>query len=145
MDIRMKIIVTLISITLIVSCYGYDDRPYTLYRKGLLEYNVSKYTDAITNLSGALAIDEKMVKAYLIRGHAYAEPGKLEFAISDYSSALEYCSNYPEALFYRGLAWFESGDSLKAISDYNVALELNVNHIDAIVNKGWAFFTIKRI
>ena len=56
----------LLFLILIFGCSSHPnkDTVYSLYRKGLIEYNKGGYNDAIKYLTSALSIDKRMVKAY---------------------------------------------------------------------------------
>jgi len=63
-------------------------------------------------------------QAYLARGIAYANGGRLEDALQDYNESLR-LSPSPEAYYDRALLYEKLGDAKSALSDYGAAIGLD--------------------
>ncbi|MBP1593602.1 MAG: lipoprotein NlpI [Bacteroidetes bacterium] len=102
-----------------------------LLEKALECYNSYDDFGADFFIRGAIKIDKKNPKAYVIRGLLEMETMFFEAAIENYNIAIQYSHNYPEmkasAYYYRGMAHFEMDDNYDAILDLIKAVDIYPN------------------
>ena len=83
------------------------------------------YPQAISLADSVLAVDADNSGAYLARGIAYYQTGKLNEALQDLSKAAALAPRNAEALVYRGLVKNKQGQPQAAIDDFSNAITLN--------------------
>ena len=78
---------------------------------GQRAYGKMRREIAINHLSRAIALDSRLVEAYIVRAHVYmyVDPSDCDRAIADFSSALDIEPNNAQALYERGLTYFKLG------------------------------------
>jgi tetratricopeptide (TPR) repeat protein len=94
---------------------------------GYILLKTDNANDAITALSKAIDLDPKFGVAYLNRGMALAEIGRLSESIEDSTIAIELLTKNAEkagALFNRGLAYRMLSNDEKAAEDFYLAASL---------------------
>jgi len=85
-----------------------------IYQKGLLQYEHSRYLDAIHSFNKALEMDKGNADYYFARGLTYASTGTTRYAERDMSMALDLDP-------YHGEIWFEKGKLVKKLGDESAA------------------------
>ena len=83
------------------------------------------YPQAISLADKVLAADADNSGAYLARGIAYYQTGKLNEALQDLSKAAALAPRSAEALTYRGLVKNKQGQPQAAIDDFTEAISRN--------------------
>ena len=83
------------------------------------------YPQAISLADKVLAADADNSGAYLARGIAYYQTGKLNEALQDLSKAAALAPRSAEALTYRGLVKNKQGQPQAAIDDFTEAIRRN--------------------
>lgn len=113
----------------LASCYRGND----LYRVGYYAQAVKEFSHCIEK--GGLE-NENGAVAYLGRGNANRELGRMQEAMRDFDAALRLKPDYGEAYHVRGNANRQMGRSEAAIKDYSSALRLIPDNIRAYNNRG---------
>jgi S1-C subfamily serine protease len=97
------------------------------FERGLDSSAKHEYANAIADFTEVIWIDGE-ARAYLNRGNAYFDQGKIEKAIIDYNEAIRIASNI--ALYYenRARAYRRIGNHAKASADSVTARRLKITH-----------------
>lgn len=90
--------------------------------------NISLWTDAIKNYPS--------VEAYIGRGVAYSNAGKVREAIEEYNKAEEMDPRFADIFTNRGNVYLAAGQQEKAASDYSRAIELDPGAYKPYYNRG---------
>jgi tetratricopeptide (TPR) repeat protein len=135
--------------------------------RGIMFAMRGDYELAIADFTDAIALNNKLSAAYMLRGRAVygsateilsagenfssiivrSTSGKItasqgqayDKAIADYTQAIRLDPNNAVAYRERGVALSQKGDNDKAIADYNQAIRLNPNYARAYINRGNAY------
>lgn len=73
------------------------------YRRGSRRYELRKYTDAIRDLSKAIAKDPKLTDAYIKRGLAFMRNGDYRTALADIDDVIKKTGGHADAYYARSL------------------------------------------
>ena len=106
--------------------------------KGVGFFFKGDYSEAITILNRAIAIQSRFAEAYFIRGETFAAQSDLAGAIADHNQAISINPQFALAYSNRGLARYDQGDLTGAIADYDQAISLNPQFALAYSNRGLA-------
>ena len=96
------------------------------------------YPKAISYANDALKIDQKLAKAYFIKGFVYKESGDTSRAISSFTTVVELDAEHYDAYIQLGLLYGEKGNDL-AIQYYTNALRVRTNSEEALYNRGFYY------
>lgn len=110
-------------------------------------YDKKNYNGAIRELTTAIKLNPKNLKAYLIRGNAYSEKRDYDTAIKDFSKMIALIPQ--EKMFslmadgnpyiYRGRTYLAKKDFDSAIKDFTKAIEFNPQESEFYGIRGEAF------
>ncbi len=89
--------------------------------------NQGLLNEALILLDQALAQDGQNAQAWLLRGNANRQLGRVDEALNDYDQAVTADISYASAFQNRGILHFEQGDHSQALADLARAIELNPN------------------
>jgi tetratricopeptide (TPR) repeat protein len=115
----LMLLTTLVS----VPAFGAAGRVELAAARELLE--ASKYSEAITNATLALALNTNLCEAYFIRGRAESLSGNREAAYRNYDAAVACDTNLAWAYYRRGGMKSWDGEPEKAVEDYTRAIAAN--------------------
>ena len=101
-----------------------------------------KYDLAVADYSRALAVDPKMVEAYLGRAEANKATERFEQSESDYSRAIELSPNSTNAYLGRADIRRRLNHYVDAIADYTRAIELNPDLFQAYLSRADLYTSI---
>ncbi len=82
------------------------------------KFDLQRYRGAVIDLDAAVAINPKLVDAYVFRASAYRRLDDLERAEADADKALSFDGAHPEALLERGMIQRLKGDKVAARRDW---------------------------
>ncbi|MEM6777789.1 MAG: tetratricopeptide repeat protein [Planctomycetota bacterium] len=85
------------------------------------------FEDAIEDFNTAIRLDDQYVKAYRLRGHAWADLGQHHRAIEDFDYVIRIGSGTAADFHSRGNAWVSLDRFRKAIADFTKAIHLDPN------------------
>lgn len=111
------------------------DAPAYLANRGNARYALGDPVGADADLTRALNLCP-LFDAYVCRGLARFELGKVEDALADYAEALRLDKSNPTVYFLRGHAWCEVNRFDEAWADYDSTLRLDSNNIGAWAMRG---------
>ncbi|HKG79321.1 MAG TPA: tetratricopeptide repeat protein, partial [Pyrinomonadaceae bacterium] len=94
-------------------------------QRGFLLENARRYTEAIEQLRGVIAMDPNHYQAYWILGHTYAANQQFDEAVAAAEKAVELSERTPGALGILGLAYGLAGRKAEANKVLNELLKLN--------------------
>ena len=94
-------------------------------RRGELLAAAGRPTEALSDFSSALALDETHWRAFHNRGVSHAKEGSLEDALNDFNKALELNKTFVSTWYNRAEVKYQKGDFEAAVKDYNEALKLS--------------------
>jgi tetratricopeptide (TPR) repeat protein len=103
---------------------GYYGLATAYYNRGLAQYTLRNYQDAIADNSQAIKIKPDYASAYFNRGLAQYNLRNYQDAIADYSQAIKITPDDADAYYNRGLAQYTLRNYQDAIADYNLVLKL---------------------
>jgi lipoprotein NlpI len=95
---------------------------------------------AITDFSEAIRLSPLNTLAYIDRGNAYQQQGKLDRAIADYNEAIRLRPNSATAHYSRGNAFSMQGEFPRAIDDYSQVIRIHPKYASGFSNRGRAYF-----
>jgi tetratricopeptide (TPR) repeat protein len=102
----------------------FPENTETLLKLGELYYLVQQYQKGIEYVNKALKIDERLAKAYYIKGSIYRESGDTAKAVSSLQTAIEQDSKYEDAFIDLGIIFSARKNEL-GLEYYDNALRLN--------------------
>ncbi len=116
LNIAILLIVVLLTSGIITSCgiptsQLLHDEGDKLYRQGLLEEAIEKYTEAIIEAP-------ERETSYCRRGTAYYDLGQFDLAIKDFNEAIRLDPWGEEGYYGRGFVYKEQGKIVEAIADF---------------------------
>ncbi len=97
------------------------------YTRGRINVTLQRYPEAIADLTRYIALAPpggRIADAYIERGVAYANSGKVETAVEDYTHAIALNPQEPVAYNNRGNCYISLGDLKAAQADLTIAAEL---------------------
>lgn len=97
------------------------EQAYVAHRKGNYDEAISGYSKIIQRRG--LTRRERAI-AYLLRGEAKHDAGRLDDAILDFNRSLDQWPGYPQAHFFRGRVYEEQGNLAQAYEDIAQAAEM---------------------
>ncbi|MEO1051841.1 MAG: tetratricopeptide repeat protein [Bacteroidota bacterium] len=162
---KTKAILTLLSITLLISCGGEESSigdqhlrkgeyqqavdAYTeylklnpadlktIYNRGRAYEELQQYEKALVDFNTVLKKDPLNASAYISVGKDfYYRKSDYENAHYNFDLAIKYDKNNPNALYLRGKANQKLGNLDDALDDYNSALSINDNLAEAYMARG---------
>ena len=120
----------------------------SLYYRGLLNYNLLKYKEAVADMSNVIKLDPKYAYAYYYRGLSnYAlkdYSNSTAPTIEDFSKFISLDSTVANAYYYRGIISRNWGrrDRLETYYDFTKAIKLDPNFAEAHFERGVQMFKI---
>jgi|ERR1700757_4354367 len=108
------------------------------FGKGESFYNLGKKDSAAQNLEKAVALDNKLAKAFYLHGQIKFEAKEYKDAVSDYDKAIAAKPDYAYAYNDRGSAKKQLGDEPGAVTDYDKAVAADGKLYIALNNLGSA-------
>lgn len=102
----------------------FPDNTEGLMKLAELYFLVRQYQKGIDYVNMALKIDERLAKAYYIKGSIYRESGDTAKAISSLETAIEQDNRYADAFYDIGIIYAAQKNPL-AMEYYNNALRIN--------------------
>jgi tetratricopeptide (TPR) repeat protein len=123
-----------------------DNEPRTAlawFISGRLLFAFGQYETAIEHLTGALALDPQMDKAYFYRAQVYEKGYETKNALSDYSRAITLNSSKGEYYAYRGNLYYRIGLWVSAKDDFEKSLELGFSGNNVRANLAWVNYKVK--
>lgn len=109
------------------------------YDRGEAHYLDGEYDQAFSELTKAIEIDPKLVRAYVIRGMAYNDKDKHDLAVADFTKVIDIKPTDAHAYRYRGMAYGNKGEYDLAIADYSKAIEIDPTATDAFKGRARAY------
>lgn len=104
-----------------------------------IHYTDGKYSTALNELNQTIALDDKHIGAYVMKGMIYSQDSStVQAAIANYSKAIE-LAPMSGALFRRGVVYIETEGYDKAISDFDRSIELDPSNVDAYAARGYTY------
>jgi len=94
------------------------------YNRGVDNFKIGQYDQAISDFSKAIEINPRFAMAYNHRGIVYDSKGQYDKAISDYTKAIEINPKYAEAYNNRAVSYYYKGEYDKAWEDVHKAQSL---------------------
>jgi tetratricopeptide (TPR) repeat protein len=122
---------------------GDIDHAKIFYEQGLINYQQTKYKDAIQKFSKAIQVNPNFAQAYNQRGNAYYRLHNYEKSQADSSEAIRLNPRDVNAYYDRGFSLYTLGNYNGAIADYNQAIQLNPNSANFYYARGLARSKIK--
>ena len=98
--------------------------PEAFNNRGLANYNLKRYQDAVEDYSQAIRMNPEDAIAYNNRGNAYYAMMKYEPAESDYNDSIAINPQYANAYLNRGLAYYQMDKNDQACVDFKKACDL---------------------
>ena len=95
---------------------------YEWFQRGREARNPADQIEAYTH---ALEIDSTYFSAFVNRGIAYQQSGKLHLALQDFNAALKLRTDYADIYAYRAEVLESLNQSATALSDYSMAISLD--------------------
>src|SRR5690606_12219467 len=83
---------------------------FMYYRRGDLNYRLQLLEESIIDFSNAIQLEPRYEWAYLDRGMALADIGKLVDAQKDFLKALELVPDWGDALYCLGISYLDQGE-----------------------------------
>jgi tetratricopeptide (TPR) repeat protein len=112
--------------------------------KGIYQYNIGNYQQAIIDFTKAIKLNPFNAMAYSNLGNTHYKLGNYQQAINNDTKAIELylrkSYDYHKVYNNRGLSHFYLGDYLNAVNDYTKAIELNPQYANAYCNRGVSYF-----
>ena len=122
------------------------EEKFNLHCEQALIFHVNgDYEEAITSYDNALKIKPDYHEAWVNRGIALGNLGRLEEAIASYDEALKIKPDYHSAWYKRGRALDDLGRYEEAITSYDNALKIKPDYHEAWVNRGIVLVNLSRM
>ncbi len=122
---------------------GDIDHAKAFYEQGLVNYQQTKYQDAIKKFSEAIQVNPNFAQAYNQRGNAYYRLSNYQKSQADSSEAIRLNPQDVNAYYDRGFSLYTLGNYNGAIADYNQAIQLNPSSANFYYARGLARSKIK--
>ncbi|MCC3536641.1 MAG: tetratricopeptide repeat protein [Microcoleus sp. PH2017_25_DOB_D_A] len=116
-----------------------EQKAELFFEQALLYRSAEDYAKAIASYDKALEFKPDKHEAWINRGSALDDLGRLEDAIASYDKALEIKPDYHEAWNNRGIALRNLGRLEDAIASYDKALEFKPDDTSAFYNKACCY------
>ena len=116
-----------------------DDLEQCRRTETMVELRLKSCTNVISDLS---RIAEIRAEAYLNRGAAQEDLGKITEAIGDYTQGLKLNPGYRALYHRRGLAYDQEGKTDLAIADFSHAIRLDSQDTEALVYRGLSYASL---
>jgi tetratricopeptide (TPR) repeat protein len=88
------------------------------FDRGVEQYKVRKYDEAMQSFDRAIAADPDFHLAYSLRAETHRRRGELDAAITDYTSAIRTKPGQPEPYYNRAITYLDLGDPDHALPDF---------------------------
>ncbi len=99
-------------------------------------FNTQNFSQAISNYTLALGIDQNHAYAYNGRGKSYGSQNQFDLAIEDFNKAITLSPDYSDAYANRGFIFSKKNQHDLAIKDYTKAISLTPNFTWAYNSRG---------
>lgn len=107
-----------------------------MLNRAILKGCQGDYTGAIADASAALAFNDQLVEARVVRSQARIHTGDLAGAMEDAQRAIEFAPTDPRCWVIRGSVRGAKGEFDTAIADFNQAITLDPTYANAYINRG---------
>lgn len=101
------------------------DLPEANLTKGVVEYEMGRYRDAVRSLSRAISLEEDTVKATYHRAMAYESLGDDVRALADLDATIRLDPNYADAFLGKGVIYSVQDKCAEAVEEMDKAISLN--------------------
>lgn len=132
-SIIMKKILMLVLITIVSFSYGQSSEFFL--RRGLKNYNLEKYKEAILDCTKAIKLDPKNIDAYVIRGESKGQLQNFKSAIDDFTKAITLSPNNKIAYYNRGYCRLFLNQKESACLDWSKASKLGLTLANDLIKK----------
>jgi len=112
------------------------DNYYMHLLRGMAEYRLGNYGQAIEDYSRAIESEPENEKAYFHRGHAFIAMGDYTRAVEDFNEAIKINPGSAQYFNTRGSCYVEMGDNTRALEDFNRAVGSDPDYAQAYFNRG---------
>jgi len=102
---------------------------FIYYRRGDLNYKLELYEESIADFSKSIELQPQYEWAYLDRGMALADKGKVIEAERDFLKALELKPNWGDAFYCLGICYQDQGKTEKAMDYFKLAVKDTDNEL----------------
>ena len=109
-----------------------------LYNESLELFNENKYTESITMINKAIALNPEFAKAYFNRAGIRLRLSSTDEAIEDYNKVMELEPN-PTIYTGRAYAYIIKKEYQKAIEDLSIAINDNPDYAEAYYYRGCVY------
>ncbi|HVU57899.1 MAG TPA: tetratricopeptide repeat protein [Puia sp.] len=116
-----------------------SSHPEFYFFRGIAFLQLSRYDEAIDDLTRATDLKPDYFRAWQNRGVAWSLKQKYNKAIGDLSRAIELRPNHPSSYRHLGDALMKTNDYDRAIEIFNKAIELEPDRYDHYHNRGSAW------
>lgn len=117
-----------------------ESRADDFYLQALDQYRNGQMSEALGNVTQAIARNSKYAPAYSLRGVLRLVNQDRFGALADFDQALSRDPNLVQAYIGRALVKSNQGDPAGAIADYSTAITLQDNHSILYYNRGIVFY-----
>lgn len=116
----------------------------TLLYRGIAQFEIGKYDEALSDLNRAIKIDSSDYELYYNRGVIYSHAKDNKLAIMDLTKSITLKPDSPWGYYTRGLIQFNETNYKQALSDFSSAIKLNSNNLDFHTEYVKALFQLNR-
>lgn len=102
---------------------------FIYYRRGDLNYKLELFEKSIADFSKSIELQPQYEWAYLDRGMALADKGKVLEAEKDFLKALELKPNWGDAFYCLGISYQDQGKTEKAMDYFKLAVKDTDNQL----------------
>jgi len=102
---------------------------FIYYRRGDLNYKLELFEESIADFSKSIELQPQYEWAYLDRGMALADKGKVLEAERDFLKALELKPNWGDAFYCLGICYQDQGKTEKAMDYFKLAIKDTDNQL----------------
>lgn len=138
---KLRQVGRILALTILLSpatiLFAQDDAK-NLTQKGMTEFEVRDYKEALLFFNKAIEKDSSYSIAWYMRGNTKSTFEDLHGAMQDYNRAIDINPKFSEAYYERGNVKFKLQDYYGAISDFSKTIELNENYVEAYYMRGKA-------
>ena len=106
---------------------------------GIAFIKAGDWDKAIHELSEAIRVDSKYVRAYEYRGMAYFAKGDMDGALSDFNRVIQLDPTNEGVLFNRANVYRAKHKPDEALADFNQCLLLNPKNTNALLIRAWIY------
>ena len=109
------------------------------YQQGMAQAKAKKYQQAITEYSRAIALDPKLIDAYLKRSEIRYKLGDHQGVLDDCYWIITISPSFAKAYYYQGRARYNLGYVQASIDSYSEAIRQDKDYAQAYYYRGIAY------